>query len=128
MNGGAVQKTYRDLQLEFYRGGVDAVLSLVDARRVSPFTVKRAIRELRSDGADVGDLEFEIAERGIVVGPASSSRAPGPGDVRRYKVQRAKGQKFIRLNVDALDVEVGDVVSAHFFVGQVKVEAVEVEA
>ncbi len=105
--------SFKDVQLAYLMEGIGAVEAMVEARRASPSTIRRALRKLQEAGSDVAALERWVATN---IGPIGRSRsAPGAGDVRSYKVQQVKGSgPFLRLPLDCLEVEKGGVIWVQF--------------
>ena len=115
---------HRDVQLTYFRDGPGAVADLIDKGLVSRFTVRRALRAVQEENGTSGfdALAKVLLERGISLEQRPSKNKPEPGDVRKYRVQHAKGSLFIRLPVWHLGVKPGQEVEARFYVNSVKVE------
>ena len=104
---------YKDAQLTFLIEGVDGIDKLWREDRLSRATARRIVTLLRDAGKDVADLENWVMEH---VGPLGRGRAPArAGEVRSYRVQKIHNSgPFLRLPVDALGVQQGDVLRVEF--------------
>lgn len=105
--------SFKDVQLAYLMDGISAVQGLVDSKKASKSTVRRALKKLQESGRDVSSLERWVAEH---VGPIGRGRAaPLPGETRSYKAQQIKNSgPFLRLPLDALGVGKGSVIRVNF--------------
>ena len=125
MHQMAKKADFRDVQIAFYRDGIEGVESLIEAEQVSNFTLRRAVSHMRSEGDDnpsLDSLEEALKERGHLSG---LSGKPDAGDVKDYKVQQGDGCFFLRVPVDHLGVTKGDSMRVRFFVDAIKLERIE---
>jgi len=109
--------THHEVQNIFYKQGADGIGELIDGSLVSTYTLRRAFNEISEaperlvSHDEVEGLRAYLTGRGFVLGPVER---PDVGDVRTYKVQEARGRKFVRVPVDFLDLDAGDSVVVGF--------------
>lgn len=118
-----MNEDHKEVQLELLANGVHSVREWIIAQKVSDYSVKKALRELKKSGRASEDLlcEFEgmLREMGIL----GASGKPQAGERRAYKVNDSgKGTSYVRLPVDALGLKPGDLADAEFFLGEIRVK------
>lgn len=112
--------SFKDVQIAYLMGGVDAVNDLLKGNKASKSTIRRALRDLQSSGKDVDAFERWVIENVGALGRGRS--APSSGEVRTYKAQQVKaGGPFLRLPLDVLGIQKGGVIRVRFDADQIVV-------
>lgn len=105
--------SFKDVQISYLMEGVKGIDSMYKNGRASKATVRRALRELKTAGSNVDDLETWVLDRFGSTGRGRS--APSTGETRSYKAQQVKaGGPFLRLPLDTLGVGKGSAVRVRF--------------
>ena len=96
------------------------VQALVDAKRCSPFVLRKAAQRLRCSGEHetAAELELYLME----IGAIRIDRKPTPGDRRKFKIQKGAGETlFVRVPTNNAfpSHEAGDSVTASFHSGAI---------
>lgn len=118
--------SYKDVQLTYLCDGIAEVKNKFNGKEISKASLRRAITELNKIGRSSASLT-EFADS--VLGSGSRGRsAPKVGDVRSYRVQKVKGSLFIRMPLETLGVDKGDIVNVSFNSGNLNVVAASIRA
>ncbi len=117
---------HKEIQIRVITAGADAVRGLILNSKISPYSAKRALRELKRredvDTEAVKAFEAMLYDVGFI----GRNTKPQEGEIRRYKVQDSqRDTRYIRLPVDFLGLKPGDQVEAEFFVGEAIVRPVD---
>jgi hypothetical protein len=105
--------SFKDVQIAYLMNGVGAVKDLFSEGKVSPTTVRRALRELSEAGRNVSPLQRWVDE--AMTARARGRTAPEAGSERSYRVQKVGGgAPFLRLPVTVLGVGQRDEVTVRF--------------
>ncbi len=105
--------SFKDIQIAYLLDGIEGVDRLVKGRKSPAAVLKRALRELKSQGSDTSELEGYVAEKFGSTGRGRS--VPQAGEERRYKAQQIKaGAPFLRLPLNTLGIKKGKQVRVRF--------------
>jgi hypothetical protein len=105
--------SFKDVQIAYLLDGLDGVERLLKGHKAPAGVLKRALRELKSQGSDTRELESYVAEKFGSTGRGRS--VPQVGEERRYKAQQIKsGAPFLRLPLNTLGVRKGKQVRVRF--------------
>jgi len=105
--------SFKDVQIAYLLDGLEGIERLIEGRSNPSSVIKRALRELKSQGSDVEALEEYVSEHFGTSGRGRS--VPQCGEERRYKAQQIKGgAPFLRLPLNTLGVRKGKVVLVKF--------------
>jgi hypothetical protein len=112
--------SFKDVEIAFLLDGINGVERLIKGRKNPGAVVKRALRDLKTQGTDVRALEEFVAERFGSTGRGRS--VPQVGEERRYKAQQIKnGAPFLRLPLNTLGIKKGRPVRVRFEDGRIVV-------
>jgi len=105
--------SFKDVQIAYLMEGVTQVDSMFQNGKASKTTVRRALRELKTAGRDVRELENWVIDH---FGSTGRGRAaPSMGETRSYKAQQVRtGGPFLRLPLDVLGVDKGNAIRVRF--------------
>ena len=100
------RKSFKDLEIEFFTGGLVAVRNMVEAHDIARLTVEKCAASLSERGQDTRALETMITERYGEKGTGKGRTPPKMGDCRTYKVQQVKDSAvFGRIPLETLGLQ-----------------------
>lgn len=106
---------YKDLMVQFYSEGMEAVRNTVQSQGTSRAILDRLVQELSQRGADTGEVEALILEVYGEKGTGKGRTPPQNGQTRTYKAQQVKDQGvFVRGPLETLGVNKGELVNITF--------------
>ena len=105
--------THKDVQLSYLDGGIDSIEKLYQDGKVSVLAIRRACNNLKAKGAKVNSFETWVEKHSQK--KIRGRKVSALGIERAYKAQQIhKSGSFLRLPLNALEVNKGQVISATF--------------
>lgn len=115
--------SYKDIQISYLVDGIDSISKLYQEGHITTISIKKAFNDLKENGRNVAALEKWIHEH-LSTG-VRGRKAPQTGQERTYRVQQIKDNApFLRLPLEALHVDKGQLLSVFFKKNQIVIRKV----
>lgn len=115
MANGKRGPSYKDVEIEFFSGGLEGVRTFAQNNDISRSVLEKAMDSLRERGQDVGNFQAMITELHGEKGTGKGRTPPRLGDRRNYKAQQVKdGGVFGRIPLDTLGTDKGECCNVQF--------------
>lgn len=112
--------SYKDIQISYLVGGIDSIGKLYREDHVTKTALRKAVNRLKESGRNIAALE-KWAHENLTPG-VRGRRAAKPGQERTYRAQQIHDNPpFLRLPLDALEIDKGQALSVLFQKDQIVV-------
>lgn len=112
--------SYKDIQISYLVDGIDSISKLYREGHITNISLRKAFNSLKENGRNVAALEKWVHEH--LSTSVRGRKAPQTGQERTYRVQQIKDNTpFLRLPLEALHVDKGQVLSVLFQKDQIVV-------
>lgn len=105
--------SFKDLQIAYLKDGIRSISDLYKENQISKAAIRRAFDALQQTNSEVTSFKKWIHEN-FKSGPRGRA-TPGSGQERSYRAQEVhKGKPFLRLPLNALQIQKGQIISVTF--------------
>ncbi|MEI6791214.1 MAG: hypothetical protein WCK42_08545 [Myxococcaceae bacterium] len=105
--------SFKDLQIAYLKDGIRSIADLYKKNQISKAAIRRAFDALQQTKSEVTSFKKWIHEN-LKSGPRGRP-TPASGQERSYRAQEVqKGKPFLRLPLNALQIQKGQVISVTF--------------